>query len=112
LDAPHHSFHVSKSRKLQLQEPAMNSTIEPSLVTDPALSHILAELIRREPIFHRAEFGTTRADFEKMTMDDFWEVGASGRRYSENIFSTSWSNASSRIKAATCGKRALSTANG
>jgi hypothetical protein len=82
LDAPHHSFHVSKSRKLQLQEPAMNSTIEPSLVTDPALSHILAELIRREPIFHRAEFGTTRADFEKMTMDDFWEVGASGRRYS------------------------------
>src|SRR5579862_4579026 len=45
-------------------------------------SDILAELSAREPIFHRPEFGTTRADFEKMTVDDFWEVGASGRCYS------------------------------
>ncbi len=42
---------------------------------------ILEELKRREPIFHRPEFGTTRADFEKMIVDDFWEIGASGRRY-------------------------------
>jgi len=42
----------------------------------------LAELSRREPIFHRPEFGTTRSDFEAMTADSFWEVGASGRRYS------------------------------
>ena len=62
----------------------MNSTREPHLVTDPALAEILAQLIRREPIFHRAEFGTSRADFEKMTPDDYWEVGASGRRYSRN----------------------------
>jgi hypothetical protein len=41
----------------------------------------LEELIRREPIFHRSEFGTTRADFERMTVPDFWEIGASGRRY-------------------------------
>ena len=46
------------------------------------MTAILAELSRREPIFHRAEFGTARADFEKMTVDDFWEVGASGRQYS------------------------------
>jgi hypothetical protein len=38
--------------------------------------------MRREPIFHRPEFGTTRRDFENMTDPDFWEVGASGRRYS------------------------------
>ncbi len=50
--------------------------------TDPALHSILEELVRREPIFHRPEFGTTRADFERMTMPDFWEVGAYGRRYS------------------------------
>jgi hypothetical protein len=60
----------------------MNSTSEPHLATDPALGEILAQLIRREPIFHRSEFGTTRADFENMTTQDYWEVGASGRRYS------------------------------
>jgi len=45
----------------------------------------MAELMDREPIFHRAELGTTRADFEKMTMPDFWEVGASGQRYSREF---------------------------
>jgi hypothetical protein len=56
--------------------------MKPTLTTDPELVDILAELSSREPIFHRPEFGTTRADFERMTADDFWEVGASGRRYS------------------------------
>jgi len=42
---------------------------------------VLAALIAREPLFHRPEFGTTRADFERMTTEDFWETGASGRRY-------------------------------
>jgi hypothetical protein len=46
---------------------------------------ILAELSNREPIFHRPEFGTSRADFERMTADNFWETGASGRRYSRNF---------------------------
>jgi hypothetical protein len=62
----------------------MNSTSEPHLVTDPALADIFTQLMRREPIFHRPEFGTTRADFQHMTTDDYWEVGASGRRYSRN----------------------------
>ena len=48
----------------------------------PDLAGVLAELSSREPIFHRQEHGTTRADFERMTMPDFWEVGASGRAYS------------------------------
>ena len=56
--------------------------MEPALSTDPELRDILAELSAREPIFHRPELGTSRADFERMTVDDFWEVGASGRRYS------------------------------
>src|SRR5450631_2887021 len=46
------------------------------------LAAIAAELLRREPIFHRPEFGTTRADFEGMMAEEFWETGASGRRYS------------------------------
>jgi len=50
--------------------------------TKPELAGVLSELMAREPIFHRPEFGTTRADFERMMADDFWETGASGRRYS------------------------------
>jgi predicted RNase H-like HicB family nuclease len=56
--------------------------MEPTLTTSPELEGVLAELSRREPIFHRPEFGTTRADFERMTAEDYWETGASGRRYS------------------------------
>jgi len=56
--------------------------MEPTLITAPALLPVLNELKQREPIFHRPEFGTTRQDFEAMTEPDFWEVGASGQRYS------------------------------
>jgi hypothetical protein len=56
--------------------------LEPALTTAPELEGVLAELSRREPIFHRPEFGTSRADFERMTAEDYWETGASGRRYS------------------------------
>jgi hypothetical protein len=55
---------------------------EPLLTTAPELQDVLAALSAREPIFHRPEFGTTRADFEKMMGEDYWETGASGRRYS------------------------------
>ena len=40
-----------------------------------AESSILDDLLRREPIFHRPQFPTTMSP-------DYWEVGASGRRYS------------------------------
>jgi hypothetical protein len=60
----------------------MHYEMEPTLSTDPALLGILEELKRREPIFHRPEFGTTRADFDDMLHADFWEIGASGHRYS------------------------------
>jgi hypothetical protein len=56
--------------------------MEPVAPNDPELAEVLAELSAREPIFHRPEFGTTRADFELLTEEDFWEIGASGRRYS------------------------------
>lgn len=50
--------------------------------TDPVLLPVLEDLRRREPIFHRPEFGQTSSDFERMMAADYWEVGASGRRYS------------------------------
>lgn len=57
---------------------------EPELRTDPAWLPALEELRAREPIFHRPEFGTTRADHLATTVEDFWEVGASGKRYSRD----------------------------
>ena len=52
---------------------------------NPEDAAILTELARREPLFHRPEFGTSRADFERMTVEEFWEIGASGRRYSRDF---------------------------
>jgi hypothetical protein len=53
--------------------------------TDAPDAEVLAELINREPIFHRPEFGTSRADFDAMMMPDFWEVGASGTTHSREF---------------------------
>lgn len=51
-------------------------------VVPPGLAGVLEELRPREPIFHTAAFGSTRAEWERSTAPDYWEVGASGRRYS------------------------------
>ncbi len=58
---------------------------EPTLKTAAHLLPVLEELKSREPIFHRPEWGITRGDFENMTDPSFWEVGASGRRYSRKF---------------------------
>lgn len=55
---------------------------EPDLATPAWLDDVLHELIAREPIFHRPELGTSLRELETMTEPEFWEVGASGRRYS------------------------------
>jgi hypothetical protein len=55
--------------------------MEPTRTTAPELTSVLTELRSREPIFHRPEFGTTRADFDNLMVADYWETGASGRRY-------------------------------
>jgi hypothetical protein len=63
--------------------------MEPTLVTRPKHQPVLEELKLREPIFHRPEFAGSRAALEAMTAEDFWEIGASGRRYSrEYVFET------------------------
>ena len=46
--------------------------------TAPELLPVLEELRRREPIFHTPAFPTAMAP-------DYWEVGASGRRYSREF---------------------------
>jgi hypothetical protein len=59
--------------------------MEPTLTTAPELKEILTELSRLEPIFHWPPAEMTRANLERMTVEDFWEVGASGRRYSRDF---------------------------
>jgi hypothetical protein len=59
---------------LEQEDDAMNGS-------DEELQRVTEELCAREPIFHRPEFGTTRAEFERVMADEFCEVGASGRRY-------------------------------
>jgi hypothetical protein len=49
------------------------------------LALVARELQAREPVFHRSEFGTSRADFEAMMAEGFFEVGASGKKYSREF---------------------------
>jgi len=62
-----------------------SANMEPDLTSQQEDLPVLQELMRREPLFHSAEFGTTRKDFERMTASSFREVGASGRRYSRQF---------------------------
>lgn len=52
---------------------------------DPKLQPVLDELRRREPIFHTERFGRSLEEFERSTAPQFWEVGASGGRYSREF---------------------------
>jgi hypothetical protein len=52
---------------------------------DSDLLPVFAELRRREPIFHTPEFGSARTDFENAMPAEYWEVGASGPRYSREF---------------------------
>ena len=54
----------------------------------PQLSLILEELLPLEPIFHTAAFGLTQADRERRMAPDYWEIGASGRRYTRDFILT------------------------
>jgi hypothetical protein len=54
------------------------STPQASTHTDPGLLALLEDLRQREPIFHRPAFPTHMSS-------SYWEVGASGRRYSRDF---------------------------
>jgi hypothetical protein len=51
----------------------------------PDLMAVFAEIQCREPIFHTTRFGTTLSDFDQILDPGYWEVGASGRRYSREF---------------------------
>ena len=62
-----------------MSAPSTSSPVEQDLLP------VLDELRSLEPIFHNEKFGTSIADFTRMTAPDFWEVGASGKRYSREF---------------------------
>jgi hypothetical protein len=66
-------------------EISVEMTAEYVPTTQPEMLPILRELSAREPIFYRPEFTPTRADFEHMMADDYWEFGASGQSYSRDF---------------------------
>jgi hypothetical protein len=53
--------------------------------TDPALLPVLEGLRPLEPIFHTPDFGTCLDDYARRMAPDYWEIGASGRRYSRDF---------------------------
>lgn len=55
------------------------------VLVEQGLDQILAELRPLEPIFHTKAFGLTAAEREQRVAPDYWEVGASGRRYSRDF---------------------------
>ncbi|WP_259144257.1 nuclear transport factor 2 family protein [Tsukamurella ocularis] len=59
----------------------MEEAYEPDRTTAPELREVLEELRRREPLFHGPCWRSLQ-DFDDAVAQDFWEVGASGRRYS------------------------------
>jgi hypothetical protein len=60
----------------------MKAAMEPARITEPRLRAVERELAQREPTFHHAAVGATRDHFASLVADEFWETGASGRRYS------------------------------
>ena len=59
--------------------------MEPTRKTQADLLAAQKELIQRETILLHPESGTTRQAFEAMIAEEFWETGASGRRYSREF---------------------------
>jgi len=66
----------------------------PRLVTETHLLPVLEQLLAREPLFHHRALVSSREDFERETAPGFWEVGASGRRYSRDYV---WATLQARI---------------
>ena len=73
-----------------------DSVMEPDLVTEGRLLGVLHELMKREPIFDRREVVSCLEDFERETAEDYWETGASGRRYNRAFV---WATLEERLSA-------------
>jgi len=55
--------------------------MEPELIAPPELLPILQKLKPLEPLIYAANAGKDSAYFDRLLAPEFWEIGASGRRY-------------------------------
>lgn len=93
----------ARSSKLELRRiAAMDSSKSAFVHTESHLVPLLEQLRHREPIFHTEAFGRSRAEWERMTAPGYWEVGASGRRYSRQ-FILDWLEKHPPVDAASAG---------
>lgn len=69
---------------------------------DPGFEAEFEELCQLEPIFHTETFGASAEEFSRRMSSDYWEVGASGRRYSR-AFILEQAAKIALANAATCG---------
>lgn len=56
--------------------------MEPELTLESGLTPLLDELKTLEDLYHAAYPDATLAEFDRLVSPDFWETGATGRRYS------------------------------
>jgi len=56
--------------------------MQPQLNTPSELQYLLEIIKPFEPLVYVANAGANRAFFEALLAPDFWEIGASGKRYS------------------------------
>ena len=71
---------------------------------EAGLESVLEELRLREPIFHTQAFGLTAEERERSMDPAYWEVGASGRRYSRRFIQKNLAKIP-RVEAAAMGWR-------
>lgn len=77
-----HGWHPTGERSQSTHAPfPVLLTYERALSATPALEEVRRELAAREPVFHHPEHGNTREHFDQQTIEDYWEVGASGAIY-------------------------------
>ena len=62
--------------------PLHDHHMAPDLSLDHGLEPVLEELRQLEPLIYAANGGRHRSYFESLLAPEFWEVGASGKRYS------------------------------
>ena len=59
--------------------------MEPNLVIEKSLEPVLEKLKQLEPLIYAANDGKQREYFEQLLAQEFWEVGASGKKYSRQF---------------------------
>ena len=57
-----------------ISDEELKSSPAPDFMTKEKHLEVMVELMKREPLFHRVEFGTKREDYERMTAPGFWKI--------------------------------------